>query len=107
MPQSQSNSARSLNTGFEMDDLVEKWALRMALGNNGGGWATHYTEEQKEHWRTMAREWLQDASKGVRAIRQVEMEILRAAIGRRDWLAVEEAAHELRNAVDGLIAVMT
>ena len=30
---------------------VEALAIRAALGNNGGEWATHYTEEQKEHWR--------------------------------------------------------
>lgn len=31
---------------------VEKFAIRCALGNNGGEWATHYTEEQKEFWRS-------------------------------------------------------
>ncbi len=30
---------------------IEAFAIRAALGNNGGEWATHYTEEQKEHWR--------------------------------------------------------
>lgn len=30
---------------------VEQLAIRCARGNNGGEWATHYTEEQKEFWR--------------------------------------------------------
>lgn len=37
-------------------DKIEQFAIRAALGNNGGQWATHYTEEQKEHWRRFVRE---------------------------------------------------
>lgn len=37
-------------------DMVEHFAERCALGNNGGTWAHHYTEEQKEHWRQFGRE---------------------------------------------------
>jgi hypothetical protein len=33
------------------DEQIEKFAIRVALGNNGGTWATHYTEDQKNHWR--------------------------------------------------------
>lgn len=33
------------------DDLIEAFAIRAALGNNGGTWADHYTEAQKDHWR--------------------------------------------------------
>jgi len=47
------------------DELIEKWAIRMALGNNGGAWTTHYTEEQKDHWRRLARELLRDARKEI------------------------------------------
>jgi hypothetical protein len=35
---------------------IEKFAIRAALGNNGGEWATHYTEKQKEHWRQFVRD---------------------------------------------------
>ena len=38
-----------------MDEIVEEIAITIALGNNGGGWATHYTEEQKNLWRDRAR----------------------------------------------------
>lgn len=38
------------------DDKVEQLAIRAALGNNGGTWAEHYTEAQKEHWR----QWVRD-----------------------------------------------
>lgn len=44
-----------------MDDGVEKLAIRAALGNNGGEWAEHYTEAQKEHWR----QWVRDLAVGV------------------------------------------
>jgi len=38
------------------DETTEKFAIRCALGNNGGSWATHYTEDQKEHWRQFVRD---------------------------------------------------
>lgn len=38
------------------DDDVEKFAIRVALGNNGGSWATHYTDAHKEHWRQFIRD---------------------------------------------------
>jgi hypothetical protein len=37
-------------------DLIEKFAKQAALGNNGGTWAEHYTEAQKEYWRAFVRE---------------------------------------------------
>lgn len=37
-------------------DRIEVLAIRAALGNNGGTWAEHYTEDQKEHWR----QWVRD-----------------------------------------------
>jgi hypothetical protein len=61
--------------------LVEKWAIKLALGNNGGSWscnmpfrngqepfvkdcdgkwANHYNEEQRQFWRSLAREALID-----------------------------------------------
>lgn len=35
---------------------IEAVAIRCALGNNGGTWAEHYTEGQKEHWRQFVRD---------------------------------------------------
>jgi hypothetical protein len=39
-----------------LHSFVEAFAIRAALGNNGGTWAEHYTEEQKEHWRQFIRD---------------------------------------------------
>lgn len=35
------------------DAQIESLAIRAAKGNNGGEWATHYTDEQKAYWRTL------------------------------------------------------
>lgn len=43
-----------------MDELVERFAIRSAKGNNGGEWATHYTEEQKDFWRKFVRDLIAD-----------------------------------------------
>jgi hypothetical protein len=45
------------------DSMIEKYAKRIALGNNGGDWAEHYTEDQKEHWRKLVRELIDDIMK--------------------------------------------
>jgi hypothetical protein len=37
-------------------DQIESLAIRAALGNNGGAWATHYNETQKDFWRTYVRD---------------------------------------------------
>lgn len=51
-------------------DLVEKFAIRTALGNNGGQWATHYTEEQKDHWRQLVLELARDLHEETEALPQ-------------------------------------
>jgi hypothetical protein len=38
------------------DAFVDKIAKRIAVGNNGGDWANHYTEDQKVLWRLRAAE---------------------------------------------------
>ena len=43
-----------------MSELIEKYAIIMALGNNGGEWATHYTEEQKNVWRKRVEQLIED-----------------------------------------------
>ena len=39
---------------------VEKFAIRAALGNNGGEWATHYTDDQKNVWRQFVKDLIYD-----------------------------------------------
>ena len=41
------------------DEEIEKFAIRVALGNNGGQWSTHYKEEHKEHWRKFIRDLIE------------------------------------------------
>ena len=36
------------------DPFIEEIAIYIAEGNNGGEWAEHYTDEQKNTWRTRA-----------------------------------------------------
>lgn len=38
-----------------MKEVVERLAERMAVAFNGGQWATHYTERQKDLWRARVR----------------------------------------------------
>lgn len=37
-------------------NAIEALAIRAAKGNNGGEWATHYTEDQKDYWRQFVRD---------------------------------------------------
>ena len=38
------------------DEQIDAFAIRAALGNNGGQWSTHYTEAQRNHWRRFVRD---------------------------------------------------
>lgn len=38
------------------DEEIEALAIRAAKGNNGGEWAKHYTEAQKDYWRQFVRD---------------------------------------------------
>lgn len=58
-------SAQPLN-----DNTIEHFAIRAAKGNNGGEWATHYTEDQKELWRTFVR----DMAASIAASREIDDE---------------------------------
>jgi hypothetical protein len=42
------------------DDQLESYAIRCAKGNNGGEWATHYNEDQKNFWRVFVRDLAKD-----------------------------------------------
>lgn len=45
------------DTKSTLDDAtIEAFAIRVALGNNGGKWSEHYTEDQKNKWRRFVRE---------------------------------------------------
>lgn len=58
-----------------MNDLVEKWAIKLALGNNGGTWAEHYNEDQKNHWRNLTREFMNEiAESGYKSDLQLDVE---------------------------------
>lgn len=39
-----------------MEELIERYAIRCAKGNNGGEWETHYNEDQKNFWRQFVRD---------------------------------------------------
>jgi hypothetical protein len=43
-----------------MTDLIEKYAIIMAEGNNGGSWANHYTDSQKDVWRARSEKLIKD-----------------------------------------------
>lgn len=45
------------------DNLLEHFAIRCAKGNNGGEWATHYTEDQKNFWRSFVRHLYSEITK--------------------------------------------
>jgi hypothetical protein len=48
-----------------MQDLIEKVAIKMAMGNNGGDWAEHYNEDQKNVWRERAKEVIEMVKQGL------------------------------------------
>lgn len=47
------------------DEQIESFAIRVALGNNGGTWADHYHEEHRNHWRQFVRDLAQDVSQTI------------------------------------------
>lgn len=53
-------------------ESVEALAIRAAKGNNGGQWATHYTEGQREHWRQFVRDLATSALSAPKQIKIVK-----------------------------------
>ncbi|MEA2910306.1 MAG: hypothetical protein QOJ15_2387 [Bradyrhizobium sp.] len=51
-------------------DLIESFAIRVALGNNGGTWAEHYTEPQREHWRQFVRDLVAEVCADIERARE-------------------------------------
>ena len=45
------------------EEQVEKFAIRVALGNNGGTWSEHYTEDQKNYWRQFVLNLVEEIKK--------------------------------------------
>jgi hypothetical protein len=48
-----------------MNELIEQVAKYIAQANNGGDWATHYTEGQKMVWRERAEEIIKLVKEGL------------------------------------------
>lgn len=67
------------------DEEIEKFAIQCAKGNNGGEWATHYTEAQKDYWRQFVRDLAARILAKDVETRLEEYEIIRdlAALGLR------------------------
>lgn len=55
-------------------EAIEELAIRAALGNNGGEWAEHYTDDQKEHWRQWVRDFFEHVLEAERQLRMVSEE---------------------------------
>ena len=41
---------------IKMNELIDSVAKKIAVANNGGDWAKHYNEDQKNVWRERAKE---------------------------------------------------
>lgn len=50
---------------IDMNELIEKVAKKMAVANNGGDWAKHYNEDQKNVWRERAKEVIEMVKEGL------------------------------------------
>jgi hypothetical protein len=48
-----------------MKELIERVAIKIAIANNGGDWAKHYNEDQKNVWRERAKEVIQMVKEGL------------------------------------------
>ena len=48
-----------------MQDLIEQVAKYIAVANNGGDWAKHYNEDQKNVWRDRAKEVIEMVKQGL------------------------------------------
>ena len=50
---------------INMNELVEDIAKKIAVANNGGDWAKHYNEDQKNVWRERAKEVIEMVKEGL------------------------------------------
>lgn len=50
---------------IDMNELIEKVARTIAVANNGGDWAKHYNEDQKNVWRERAKEVIEMVKEGL------------------------------------------
>lgn len=49
----------------KMNELIEDVAKKIAVANNGGDWAKHYNEDQKNVWRERAKEVIEMVKEGL------------------------------------------
>ena len=50
---------------IKMNELIEDIAKKIAVANNGGDWAKHYNEDQKNVWRERAKEVIEMVKQGL------------------------------------------
>lgn len=62
------------------EKLTEKYAIKMALGNNGGEWSTHYTTEQKNVWRKLARELIEEVEYSLSKAGEASVDYTRSSL---------------------------
>ena len=79
-----------------MTDLIEKYAIIMAEGNNGGTWATHYTDSQKDLWRARAEKLIEDVLNGM----VNNIIIMTDMTAHQKVLCMEKAEREAKAAID-------
>ncbi|CAB5221011.1 hypothetical protein UFOVP245_59 [uncultured Caudovirales phage] len=48
-----------------MNELIDEVAKKIAVANNGGDWAKHYNEDQKNVWRERAKEVIEIVKEGI------------------------------------------
>lgn len=50
---------------IRMNELIDEVAKKIAVANNGGDWAKHYNEDQKNVWRERAKEVIEIVKEGL------------------------------------------
>ena len=50
---------------IKMNELIDEVAKKIAVANNGGDWAKHYNEDQKNVWRERAKEVIEIVKEGL------------------------------------------
>ena len=50
---------------INMNELIDEVAKKIAVANNGGDWAKHYNEDQKNVWRERAKEVIEIVKEGL------------------------------------------
>jgi len=72
-----------------MTDLIEKYAIIMAEGNNGGTWATHYTDSQKDLWRGRAQKLIEDIKMNASLVHAERTATTTVRPGELQWSSID------------------